>query len=248
MTFKRDSSSTSQDSDFANLKLYLNGSEVGSGALVNKYVTFTLNTTILKNKSDQKFEIRGDIVGGASKTVKFVIDSTTDITANGSQYLYGANTSGTASAPATTVNITAGAVSLVREDAVLDKVIANKKDVVFGKIKVTANSGKDVELSTLKLTIDSTNDQPAGVAHSGGAAVGDAGDRHPGVASVDRPGDAGARVRAAAAAGVPLPDARAGDAEVGEPGHPVAGDVPGGLPQARDCVRRGRRGAGRGAG
>lgn len=166
MTFKKDAVSTSQDSDFANFKLFLNGSQVSSGTLVNKYVTFPMNTTILKNKSDQKFEIRADIIGGASKTIKLVIDSSTDITANGSQYLYGANTSGTGTAPATTVNITAGAVSLVREDAAIDKVIANKKDVVFGKIKVTANSGKDVELSTLKLTIDSTNDAGVGVAFS----------------------------------------------------------------------------------
>lgn len=162
MTFKKDAVSTSQDSDFTNFKLFLNGSQVSSGTLVNKYVTFPMNTTILKNKSDQKFEIRADIIGGASKTVKLVIDSSTDITANGSQYLYGANTSGTGSAPATTVNITAGAVSLVREDAAIDKVIANKKDVVFGKIKVTANSGKDVELSTLKLTIDTTLDSAVG--------------------------------------------------------------------------------------
>lgn len=162
MTFKKDAVSTSQDSDFTNFKLFLNGSQVSSGTLVNKYVTFPMNTTILKNKSDQKFEIRADVIGGASKTIKLVIDSSTDITANGSQYLYGANTSGTGSAPATTVNITAGAVSLVREDATIDKVIANKKDVVFGKIKVTANSGKDVELSTLKFTIDTTLDSAVG--------------------------------------------------------------------------------------
>ena len=164
MTFKKDATSTSQDSDFANFKLFLNGSQVSSGMLVNKYVTFPMNTTILKNKSDQKFEIRADIIGGASKTIKLVIDSSTDITANGSQYLYGANTAGTTNVGLTAVNITAGAVSLVREDAVIDKVIANKKDVVFGKIKVTANSGKDVELSTLKLTIDSAEDDPGAAA------------------------------------------------------------------------------------
>ncbi len=167
MTFKKDSASTSQDNDIANYKLYLNGSQVATGVMVNKYVTFALNTTILKNKSDQKFEIRGDVVGGASKTIKLVIDSSTDITANGSQYLYGSNTSGTTTAPATTVNITAGAVSLVREDAVVDKVLPNKKDVVLGKIKISANSGKDVELSTLKLTIDTSLDSVLGAAAFG---------------------------------------------------------------------------------
>lgn len=165
MTFKKHSDSTAQDADVANLKLFLNGTEVATGSLVNKYVTFNLsNATILKNKSNQKFEIRGDAVGGAGKTVKFVIDSTTDVVASGSKFLYGANTSGTTTAPNAAVNITAGAVTLVKEDAQFDKVIANKKDVVLGKIKVTVNSGKDVELSTLKLTIDSTNDAPVGVA------------------------------------------------------------------------------------
>ncbi len=163
MTFKKDSVSTAQDGDVENLTLYMNGSEVATGELVNRYVTFNVDKTILKNKSDQKFEIRGDIVGGASKTLKLVIDSTTDVSASGSKYLYGANTAGTGTVAAT-VTITAGAVSLVKEDAVIDKVLANKQNVLLGKIKITPNSGKDVELSTLKLTIDTTLDSAVAAA------------------------------------------------------------------------------------
>lgn len=157
MTFKKDSTSTAQDSDVTNLKLFMNGSEVASGNLENKYVTFTLNKLIEKNKSDVKFEVRWDVVGGASKTLKLVIDSTTDVSAAGSKYAYGANVA-TITAVANSINITAWAVTLIKEDAVSDKVMKNKKDVVLGKIKVTANSGKDVELSTLKFTIDTTLD------------------------------------------------------------------------------------------
>gem|GEM_PF-3526728 len=58
ITLKKDSVSTAQDDDIANLKLFMNGTEVAQGTLVNKYVTFALNQKIEKNKSDIKFEVR----------------------------------------------------------------------------------------------------------------------------------------------------------------------------------------------
>lgn len=162
ITLKKDSVSTAQDTDVANLKLFMNGTEVAKGELVNKYVTFQLNQKIEKNKSDIKFEVRWDVVGGPSKTLKLVIDSTTDVSANGSKYQYGANVAGIATVAAT-VTFDAGAVSIEKVDATNDKVMKNKKDVVLGTLKITANSGKDVEWSTVKFTIDSTNDAPVWV-------------------------------------------------------------------------------------
>ncbi len=165
LTFKKDSATaTHQDSDLENFKLTINDVQVAAtAAITNKYVTFNLSSSykLEKNKTAIKFAVTADIVAGAGKIVAFVIDSDTDVMANGSNFGYGALISGRTNVNQS-VTISAGAITLDKVNALSDKIVKNKKNVEFGKFTIKSNS-KDVELSALRLTIVSTNDAPGGV-------------------------------------------------------------------------------------
>lgn len=156
---KRDSASTASDSAVENLKLYVDGSVVATAANISgRYVAFNLASplTILKN-GVKRFTVRGDVVDGAGKNIILTFDSTSDVSATGKHYGYGSKIDITAFTNQT-VNINAGAVSLEKVNAENTKLKKDTTDVVFGTFKVTPNSGKNVELSTLKLTLTSAND------------------------------------------------------------------------------------------
>lgn len=156
---KRDSTGTASDSAVENLKLMVDGSQVAAASKVtDKFVTFTLTSpiTILKN-AVKRFEVLATIVDGAGKTFGLTFDSKADVTATGNFYNFPAVIDISAvSSQLTTIN--AGAVSIEKVNATNNKVKPDVTDAQFGSFKVTVNSGKTVELSTLKLTAVSTND------------------------------------------------------------------------------------------
>lgn len=82
--------------------------------------------------------------------------------ANGSNFGYGALIAGRTNVNQTSPTISAGSITITKTNAVTDQVVKNKKNVEFGTFSIKSNS-KDVELSSLKLTIVSANDVPAGV-------------------------------------------------------------------------------------
>jgi len=158
ITLKKDSSSTANDASFENMGLYMDGSLVAaSTGISSKYVTFTFATpvTILKN-NNKRFVVKGDVVDGASKTLKLVLDSSTDINAVGTHYGY--SSSITNSLTGSTVTINAGAFTIEKVNAPSDKIKKDTTDVEFGTFKMTANSGKNVEMSAIRLDIATTND------------------------------------------------------------------------------------------
>ena len=165
LTLKKNSSLANihQDEDLVNFKLYINGTKVASTAsMSSKYVSFNLGDgyKLEKNKTAVKFEVTADIEAGAGKTVAFIIDSDTDVMANGSNYGYGANIAWRTSVSQTTT-INAGAITIEKVNAPSERIVKNKTNVELGTLVVKANGGKDVELSSLKLTIDTTTDSGA---------------------------------------------------------------------------------------
>lgn len=167
ITLKKDSTSTASDAAFENVKLYMDGSVVAtSNGISSKYVTFNFNTpiTILKN-NNKRFVVKGDVVDGAAKTLTLVLDSVTDVSAVGSHYGYSSLITNTLTGSSVTIN--AGAFTIEKVNAPSDKIKKDTTDVEFGTFKVTANSGKNVEMSRFLLSILTTNDnQGTGAAFS----------------------------------------------------------------------------------
>lgn len=162
VVLKRDSASTASDSDFENLELYVDGNRVsGPATLDGRYVTFELSSplTILKN-GVKRFTVKGDVIGGAGKALTMLLDNKADVSATGVHYGYTAAVTNNFSG--SSVSIGAGAVSIEKVNAPTTKLVADTNDVVLGTFKITANSGKNVELSTLNLSILTVNDSAVG--------------------------------------------------------------------------------------
>lgn len=158
ITLKKDSVSTASDASFENLKLYMDGSVVAtSNGISSRYVTFNFTTpvTILKN-NNKRFVVKGDVVDGAAKTLMLVLDSVTDVNAVGSHYGYSSLVTNTLAGDSVLIN--AGAFTIEKVNAPNDKIKKDTTDVEFGTFKVTANSGKNVEMSRFKLSVLTTND------------------------------------------------------------------------------------------
>lgn len=158
ISLKRDSASTANDSALENLKLYMDGMEVASASsIVNKYVNFTLTSpvSIIKN-AVKRFTVKADAVDGAGKNIILTLDATSDLTATGDHYGYGAIVVDSHAGSAVTIN--AGAVTIEKINATNTKLLKDQTDQEFGTFKVTVNSGATVEMSTLKLTFVSVND------------------------------------------------------------------------------------------
>lgn len=159
IVFKRHSDGTASDSAVNNLKLSVDGAVVASAAaLSNRYATFKLSSPLVVAKNTTKrFTVTGDLVDGPGKTVKLYVDASSDVSATG-QYYKTSSIVDISSYGGTTVTINAGAVSIVGINATNTKIKKNNTNVEFGSFKITPNSGKTVELSTLKLKVASTND------------------------------------------------------------------------------------------
>jgi hypothetical protein len=166
ITLKKDSVSTAADDDFENVKLYMDGSAISaSTAISGKYVTFNLTSPITITKNNNKrFVVKGDVIDGATKTLKLFLDSTADVTATGNHYGYAAKIVNNFTGNGVTID--AGSITIEKVNAANDKIRKDTSDVEFGSFKITANSGKNVELSKFRLTIYATGEAVgAGVAY-----------------------------------------------------------------------------------
>lgn len=157
IVLKRASSSTASDSAVENLTLTMDGETVATAAAISgRYVTFKFSSpvTILKNQV-KRFTVKGDVVDGAGEFLQLYVDSTADVSATGNYYKVSSIIDNQATGAA--VNITAGAVAIEKVNAINTTVKKDTTDVEFGTFKFTVNSGKNTELSTLRLTVASTN-------------------------------------------------------------------------------------------
>jgi len=162
ISLKKDSVSTASDSDMNNFKLFVDGTQVAAtDSISSKYITFVFSSPVVVPKNNVKrFVVKADVVSGASKTMKFFLDAKADVTAVGS--FYGYNSLVANNLTGNTVTIDAGQVTLEKVNATVDKLKKDTNDTILGTIKLTVNSGKNVEMSKMKLHIKSVNDVPAG--------------------------------------------------------------------------------------
>jgi hypothetical protein len=162
INLKRDSASTANDSALENLSLWVDGSQVASAsAIVGKYVSFTLTSpfTILKSGT-KSFTVKGDAVDGAGKAITLMLDADSDISATGAHYGFSSIIVNNMTGASLTIN--AGTVTVEKLNAANTKLVMNTNDVEMGTFKITANSGKTVELSRIRLSINSLNDDNIG--------------------------------------------------------------------------------------
>ena len=141
------------DSDVSNIALYHNGVAVATVSSVNgKYVTFDLaNPVVIAQDKTEKFVVKADITAGANDNIDLYIDNTLDVDATASRNGNASITNNLAAGNSLTIQ--AGQVTIVDTDPVNTDVLDNKDNVVFGKMIVTANSGKDLYIDSLKYTL-----------------------------------------------------------------------------------------------
>lgn len=163
ISLKRNSAAanTASDEDFENLALYVGSTKVATASEVtNRYVTFNISDGILVEEDDTvKMSLRADIVGGAGKNIQFYLDNPVDVEAMGTKFAAKI----TDSYDGAVVAINAGEVSLVKVNADSLKVKSDTDNVELGGISITANSGEDVNIESLQLTITATGDNNTAV-------------------------------------------------------------------------------------
>lgn len=144
----------------------LDGSEVlaMTESTDSKYVTFMLDEPLkITEGNSVSLKVSADIVGGAGEDVEFGIDQKLDVVASTTRYGTGvavtindldAGTGGVQSTFAS-IDVEAGAVSLVKTDAVNTKVREDKDDVVLGSLDIVAGQA-GLEVKEIGFTITST--------------------------------------------------------------------------------------------
>ncbi len=146
-----------QTMDLANFTLTNNGEELATVANIDgKYLTFDLSTPLyLKEGKSETLTVKADILGGADKTIQFVLDTDGDIVATATKYnavnVVNEFTNGQV------INVQAGELTLYSIDAEQDKVRDDTDDVVLGKLKVVNVAGKDLNIKNLGFNITTTN-------------------------------------------------------------------------------------------
>ena len=146
--------------DLMNYQLYLDGKLVASTKeAVNGYVSFLVSdkegVTIPRSRR-VRAEVKADIMSGAGETIAFTVDEYLDVLAADASFGTGAVITGDISGNAT--DIEAGELTLVAVDTQNDEFTENTRDYVLGTIRVTSNSGENIELQQLAVQIQ----KPAG--------------------------------------------------------------------------------------
>ena len=150
----KETGTASEGSAINNIKLMQGTTEVATGTLNDKYISFQLDTPYLiaKNKTE-KFTVTANIIGEAAKTLIIDLDNTIDIESTGLTYGFGASVADSFTAASLTID--AGDISIVKLDPD-DKIRRNKTDVVLATVEIAVNSGSNVEMKAFNATVAST--------------------------------------------------------------------------------------------
>lgn len=154
-----------ENSELANFELFIDGKSVSKvDAATGKYVSFVLDDALtLDSGKSATAVVKADIVGGPTKTIAFQVNSDLDVGAQDLKYGFGAqidatsfNAANDGTSASKRVLVDAGAVTVVGVNATATDILKDKKDVILGTIKVTANAGKDLELQKVNVNIENT--------------------------------------------------------------------------------------------
>jgi len=145
-----------EEDELANFVLTNDGDEIASVASMDsKYLTFKLDTPVVIGESKtEKFVVTADILGGASKTINFELNSTLDLIATSTKVGFVDVTEGT-SLDSESASILAGEINLDAVDPTITKIRQDKDDVILGKVTVDVN-GNEVELQAVQFVLDVT--------------------------------------------------------------------------------------------
>ena len=148
VTFKQEGSAD-EVTEMMNYRLYIDGVQQ---AMVEEgrddYVALMLPEPFMINDGDNvDVTINADIVGGPGEDIIMDIDTELDVRAKDAGYGFGAiiDLSGYTAAT-NTVEIEAGDVTIVAVNTEYDTIQDDKDNVVLGTLKVSANSGENLEI------------------------------------------------------------------------------------------------------
>lgn len=138
-----------------NLKLYVDGSPVGTTASVgsNGYAYVNLGAGTMLSTGSHTVDLRGDIVKGSSYSVTFAIQNAADVVLTDSQTMTNiAMTALTTYGTAGTLSINAGSVTVNIDPTftAMTNVTGGATNTVIGKFKLRAY-GEDVKVQTFKI-------------------------------------------------------------------------------------------------
>ncbi|QQR54647.1 S-layer homology domain-containing protein [Candidatus Peregrinibacteria bacterium] len=138
------------------LALYWDGDWVADGTQYGEYISFQMDeetAPMIEAGTNEEFEIQAKIIGESTEDVIFNVEEALDVLASDED---DNNVAVNVSAYAgTTVEIEAGAVSVVGYDAVSDKFRPDRQDVELGRFEVTPGTD-GLELETLNIDFDIT--------------------------------------------------------------------------------------------
>ena len=144
----------------ANVRLYVDGSAVGSAATVgaNGMVSFDLMTTpVVMNSGSHTVEVRADIVKGSARNFQVSLDQASDIWFEDSQ-LSGVYVTATQGGTNPVVNYVAGVQSIANGTLTVSNVsvgvtqiVGGASNVVIAKYKLSAY-GEDMKVNQLSIT------------------------------------------------------------------------------------------------
>lgn len=154
---------TAQDSDLANLSLVANGREIQKGrALSDRKAVFLLTGYLIRRNSNVDFTVKGDVLSGQGRDIKFIINSDHDVTALGKEsgyYLAVANDSniGTASQ----LIITRSPLFLTQSALKVSEsfIYRDQADAVLGFFELR-NNQSEIRLTSLTLQILKSSGAP----------------------------------------------------------------------------------------
>lgn len=148
---------SAQPSALQNLKLYVDGAQVGGTASLdsNNNVAFDLTgSPVTLNTGSHNVELRGDVVAGSSYTFSFRVQTVSDIVLVDSNYSVNLSASGTFPAvPTTTTTISNGTIT-VQTDSTFNatQVVKNSSNVTLGQWTLKAY-GENVKVQSLAVNL-----------------------------------------------------------------------------------------------
>jgi hypothetical protein len=140
---------------FTNFKLFVNGTQAGSAAMVdiNGYVTFDLSASpVMLVTGSRVVRVDADIISGASRTVQFSLRNAADVDFVDSSFNVNITPTSTPWAPsaASTISGTSGGTLTIQKDTTSPStnVVLAGSDVVLGVYKLTAY-GESIKVETI---------------------------------------------------------------------------------------------------
>lgn len=139
----------------SNLRLLVDGDEVGQGTIDGRYINFNLNNYVITKGDSINVEVYGDIgIGSVNNTIDLYVEDNSDFSFIGQDYGYGiamTNTVLTSAGTGIVVTLAAGdfTISMDKTATPAKDIVAGTDDVVLATIKMVSN-GENATVNYVK--------------------------------------------------------------------------------------------------